>query len=128
MTAPAIVVEQCQKRLGAHQALTDVSLKVASAEAIVNLGPSGSGKTTLLRLIAGLEAPDTGTITAHGVYVAEPGRNLIPPHERGLGFVFQDLALWPHLTVAENLGFVLGFARVPRAERASRGQRALETM
>ena len=128
MTAPAIVVSHVSKRLGAHQALTDVSLAVSPAEAIVILGPSGSGKTTLLRLIAGLEAPDTGTITVHGVCVAEAGRNLIPPHERGLGFVFQDLALWPHLTVAENLGFVLGSARVPRAERASRGQRALDTM
>ena len=95
MTAPAVDVSHVSKRLGAHQALTDVSLAVSPAEAIVILGPSGSGKTTLLRLIAGLEAPDTGTITAHGVCVAGAGRNLIPPHERGLGFVFQDLALWP---------------------------------
>ena len=67
MTVPAIAVSHVSKRLGAHQALTDVSLAVSPADAIVILGPSGCGKTTLLRLIAGLEAPDTGTITAHGV-------------------------------------------------------------
>jgi ABC-type Fe3+/spermidine/putrescine transport system ATPase subunit len=116
------------KRLGAHQALTDVSLDVFPGDAIVILGPSGCGKTTLLRLIAGLEVPDAGTISACDAPVAAPGRNLVPPHERGLGFVFQDLALWPHLTVGENLGFVLGSAHVPRAERASRGQRTLDLM
>lgn len=105
-----------------------MSLDVAPGDAIVILGPSGCGKTTLLRLIAGLEVPDTGTIDALGARVAETGHNLVPPHERGLGFVFQELALWPHLTVGENLGFVLGSAHVPRAERASRGQRALDMM
>jgi ABC-type Fe3+/spermidine/putrescine transport system ATPase subunit len=94
----------------------------------VILGPSGCGKTTLLRLIAGLDVPDTGTITIEGTRVAGPGRSLVPPHERGLGFVFQDLALWPHLTVAGNLGFVLESARVRRADRGSRVQRALDMM
>ncbi len=128
MSVPAVAVSHVSKRLGIHQALTDVSLDVSPGEAIVILGPSGCGKTTLLRLIAGLEVPDAGTISAHGARVAESGHNLVPPHERGLGFVFQDLALWPHLTVGENLGFVLGSARVPRAERASRGRGALDMM
>jgi ABC-type Fe3+/spermidine/putrescine transport system ATPase subunit len=128
VTVPAIAVSHLSKRLGAHQALTDVSLEVSPAAAIVILGPSGCGKTTLLRLIAGLDAPDSGTIHVDGAPVAEPGRNLVPPHERGLGFVFQDLALWPHLTVAGNLGFVLGSARVPRAQRAARVQHALDMM
>jgi ABC-type Fe3+/spermidine/putrescine transport system ATPase subunit len=128
VTEAAIAVSHLSKRLGAHQALTDVSLEVPPAEAIVILGPSGCGKTTLLRLIAGLEIPDTGTISVGGAHVAGPGRNLVPPYQRDLGFVFQDLALWPHLTVGENLGFVLGSARVPRAERASRIQRALDMM
>ena len=128
MSALAIAVSRVSKRLGAHPALTDVSLDVSPGDAVVILGPSGCGKTTLLRLIAGLEVPDAGTISAHGVPVAGPGRNLVPPHERGLGFVFQELALWPHLTVKENLGFVLGSARMPRAERAPREQRALEMM
>lgn len=126
MSAPAIAVSHVSKRLGSHQALIDVSLDVLPGDAIVIVGPSGCGKTTLLRVIAGLEVPDTGSIRIHGVHVAEVGRNLLPPHTRGLGFVFQDLALWPHLTVGENLGFVLGSARVPRAERASRGQQALD--
>ena len=82
----------------------------------------------MLRLIAGLEVPDAGTISANGAPVAGPGRNLLRPHERGLGFVFQDLALWPHLTVEENLEFVLGSAQVPRVERASRVKRALDMM
>lgn len=128
MRVPAITVTHVSKRLGAHQALTDVSLDVLAGAALVILGPSGCGKTTLLRLIAGLETPDTGTISVHGAVVAGPGRNLAAPHERGLGFVFQDLALWPHLTVAANLGFVLGSARVPRAERGSREQQALDQM
>ncbi len=125
---PAVAVSRVSKRLGVHQALTDVSLDVLPGDAVVIVGPSGCGKTTLLRLIAGLEVPDAGTISAHGARVAGPGQSLVPPHQRGLGFVFQDLALWPHLTVNENLGFVLGSAHVPRAERAVRGRRALEMM
>lgn len=128
MSVPAVAVSHVSKRLGAHQALTDVSLDVSPGDSIVIVGPSGCGKTTLLRLIAGLEVPDAGTISAHGARVAGPGHNLVPPHERGLGFVFQDLALWPHLTVGENLKFVLGFAQVPRAELESRLQRALDMM
>jgi iron(III) transport system ATP-binding protein len=128
VTVPAVVVSHVSKRLGGHQALTDVSLEVSPAAAIVILGPSGCGKTTLLRLIAGLDTPGTGMISVGGDRVAESGHNLVPPHERGLGFVFQDLALWPHLTVAGNLGFVLGSARVPEAQRASRIQRTLDMM
>lgn len=128
MNVPAVAVSHVSKRLGSHQALTDVSLVVSPGDAIVIVGPSGCGKTTLLRLIAGLEVPDAGTISANGARVAGPGHNLVPPHERGLGFVFQDLALWPHLTVGENLGFALGSAHVPRTERASRLQRALDMM
>jgi len=128
VSVPAVAVSQVSKRLGAHPALTDVSLEVSPGDAIVIVGPSGCGKTTLLRLIAGLEVPDAGTVSAHGARVAEPFHNLVPPHERGLGLVFQDLALWPHLTAGENLGFVLGSAHVPRAGRASRVQRALDLM
>lgn len=128
MTAPAVAITHVSKTLGAHAALTDVSLDVAPGAAVVILGPSGCGKTTLLRLVAGLAVPDTGSIGLHGVQVAAPGRSLAPPHERGVGFVFQDLALWPHLTVGGNLSFVLGSARVPGAERAARGQQALDMM
>lgn len=126
MSLAAVSLSYVSKRLGSHWALADASLSVSPGSAVVILGPSGCGKTTLLRLIAGLETPDTGTITIHGTPVAEPGRNLLPPHRRGIGFVFQDLALWPHLTVAENLAFVLGSMRVPRPQRGPRTQLTLD--
>jgi len=108
------------KRFGAHQALDGVSLEVADDEGIVVVGPSGCGKTTMLRLIAGLEVPDGGEIWMAGRMVSAPHHSKVPPHERGIGFVFQDLALWPHLTVREHLNFVLESAKTPRASRAPR--------
>src|SRR5204863_4563737 len=84
------------------------------------VGPSGSGKTTMLRLIAGLEHPDRGEIWIEGQRVAAAGRNMVPAYERRIGFVFQDLALWPHLNVRGNLDFVVASAGVPKSERAAR--------
>ena len=120
MSAAAVAIRNVTKRFGSHQALDDVTVDVLTAESVVILGPSGSGKTTLLRLIAGLEVPDTGEISLAGRRVAEAGRNLVPPYRRQLGFVFQDLALWPHLTVRRNLQFVLESLNMPRAERTRR--------
>ena len=125
MSAAALVVTDVAKRFGSHQALDGVSLEVAAGHAVVILGPSGCGKTTLLRLIAGLEVPDNGEISLNGTQVAGKGRSTVPPHRRGIGFVFQDLALWPHLTVLKNLEFVLGSVRASRAERAARVHQAL---
>lgn len=79
-------------------------------------GHSGSGKTILLRMIAGFVAPDAGTIQVDGQLESEPGKVLIPPALRGLGFIFQDLALWPHMTVYENIEFALKAHRVPHAQ------------
>jgi ABC-type Fe3+/spermidine/putrescine transport system ATPase subunit len=93
---------------------------MVEGEVVALLGASGSGKTTLLRLIAGLERAETGEVWIAGERVAADGRNLVPPSARGIGFVFQDLALWPHLTVTGNLDFVLGSAQVPKRERAKR--------
>jgi iron(III) transport system ATP-binding protein len=115
-----LAIVNVSKRFGSHQALNDVSLDVVAGEAVVILGPSGCGKTTLLRLIAGLDVPDSGEIWLAGVQVSGPRRTLVPPHERGIGFVFQDLALWPHLTVQKNLDFVLESAKTPRADRRAR--------
>jgi ABC-type Fe3+/spermidine/putrescine transport system ATPase subunit len=115
-----LAIVNASKRFGSHQALNDVSLDVVAGEAVVILGPSGCGKTTLLRLIAGLDVPDSGEICLAGVQVSGPRRALVPPHERGIGFVFQDLALWPHLTVQKNLDFVLESAKTPRADRRAR--------
>jgi ABC-type Fe3+/spermidine/putrescine transport system ATPase subunit len=115
-----LAIANVSKRFGSHQALIDVSLSVAAGEAVGILGASGCGKTTLLRLIAGLDVPDTGEIWLAGAQVSGPLRGLVPPHERGIGFVFQDLALWPHLTVQKNLDFVLESAKTPRADRKAR--------
>jgi iron(III) transport system ATP-binding protein len=115
-----LAIVNVSKRFGSHQALNDVSLDVVAGEAVVILGPSGCGKTTLLRLIAGLDVPDSGEICLAGVQVSGPRRALVPPRERGIGFVFQDLALWPHLTVQKNLDFVLESAKTPRADRRAR--------
>ena len=126
MTAPAISVQHVAKRFGAHQALDSVTLEIARGESLVILGSSGCGKTTLLRLIAGLEVPDSGEIWFGDVQVAAPGRSLLPPYQRQIGFVFQDLALWPHMTVAGNLEFVLDALAVPREARHRRIDDALK--
>jgi iron(III) transport system ATP-binding protein len=108
---------------GPKQVLRGVSLDVAPGEILCLLGPSGDGKTTLLRLVAGLEPLQHGRIALDGVTLAEPGRDMLPEARR-VGFVFQDYALFPHLTVAENVGF--GLQRLPRAERDARVGEALE--
>ena len=125
MNPPALTVTEVTKRFGAHLALDNVSFDVAAGKAAVIVGPSGCGKTTLLRVIAGLEVPDTGEVVLHSDTVSIAGRILVPPHQRGLGFVFQDLALWPHLTVGENLDFVLGSAHLSATERTRRTREAL---
>ena len=125
MSGATLVIADVTKRFGSHQALERVSLEVAAGDAVVILGPSGCGKTTLLRLVAGLEVPDSGAIVLDGTQVAGPRRSLVPPHRRGVGFVFQDLALWPHLTVRKNLEFVLGSVKTPRTERAAKVRQAL---
>jgi len=120
VTGAAISVRNVTKRFASHVALDSVTLKVAPSESVVILGPSGCGKTTLLRLMAGLEVPDTGEIWLGDVQAAGPGRSLIPPYRRRIGFVFQDLALWPHLTVRGNLQFVLDALGLPRNQRNRR--------
>ncbi|PZW49166.1 iron(III) transport system ATP-binding protein [Humitalea rosea] len=105
-----------------REVLRGVDLSVAAGEIVCLLGPSGDGKTTLLRLIAGLEPVQLGAIEIAGRRVAEPGRE-VPPEQRSVGFVFQDYALFPHLTVADNVGF--GLRRVGRGERRARVAEAL---
>jgi iron(III) transport system ATP-binding protein len=126
MSEPFLRLASVTRRYGVLAAVDDLSLDVVAGESVVILGPSGCGKTTVLRLIAGLDRPDAGEIQLDGHTVARAGRNLVPPHERRLGVVFQDLALWPHLTVRANLDFVLGSTGVARAERAERIREVLE--
>ncbi len=97
------------KRFGRHPAVADLDLVLAEQEILGLLGPSGCGKTTLLRLIAGLVQPDGGTIEIGGQVVAGPC--FVPPERRGVGMVFQDYALFPHLTVLQNVAFGLRYGR-----------------
>jgi iron(III) transport system ATP-binding protein len=125
VTAPVVSVRHVSKRFGSYEALVDVSLEATLGESLVVLGPSGCGKTTLLRLIAGLETPDDGEIWFGGTEAAGARRSIVPPYKRGVGFVFQDLALWPHLTVRQNLYFVLESAQVPPEQRSAKALEAL---
>jgi iron(III) transport system ATP-binding protein len=101
-----ILVDGLSKSYGETLALQVVSFKIEQGERVVVQGPSGSGKTTLLRLLAGLELPDHGRIQLDGAWVSGPGW-ATPPHTRGLGVVFQQSALWPHMTVVQNIRFAL---------------------
>ncbi|MGO8102231.1 ABC transporter ATP-binding protein [Rhizobium leguminosarum] len=116
-----LTIENISKRYGPVQALKDISLDVAAGSRTAVVGPSGSGKTTLLRIIAGFEQPDVGRVTLDGEVLAD-GPATVPAHKRGIGIVSQDGALFPHLSVAENIGF--GFER--RAE--DREKRVLELL
>ena len=104
------------KRYGADAALSDVSLDIDQGSRLAVLGPSGSGKTTLLRILAGFEAPDTGRVVLDGEVLAGNGAP-VPSYKRRIGIVMQDGALFPHLTVAENIGFGLDRAMPGRAAR-----------
>lgn len=100
-------VKSVVKRLNGRMAVNSVSFEVAKGGTLGILGPSGCGKTTLLRLIAGLEVPDDGEIWFGDRLASSRNRVHLPAAHRNVGFVFQDLALWPHMTVAGNLLFVL---------------------
>ncbi len=112
--------ERVSKEFEGRTAVADFSLAIEQGERVVIFGPSGCGKTTVLRLLAGLVAPDSGRILSGGVVASAPGRVLVPPEERHLGIVFQDLALWPHLTVRGNLEFGLKARKVQKEEREKR--------
>lgn len=120
MRAPLLRLQNITKAYGQRAAVRNLSLDVARGESIAVLGPSGCGKTTVLRLIAGLERPDEGDIWIDDRLVSSNGRNTVPAYQRGVGLVFQDLALWPHLTVRGNLAFVVASTETATHERAAR--------
>ena len=124
-----LVVDDLKIRLGGNDILRGVSLTLQRGEVAALLGPSGSGKTTLLRAVAGLEQPWAGKINVGDevVFDGAGGVNK-PPEERRLGFVFQSYALWPHRTVAENVGYPLKLRGVAAAEQTSRIQRVLDSL
>ncbi|WP_181763119.1 ABC transporter ATP-binding protein [Mesorhizobium sp. B2-4-13] len=113
------------KSLGGRAVLSDLDLAISAGEVVSLLGPSGSGKTTLLRSIAGLVDPERGTITLDNRIVWSE-RTVVPPEKRRIGMVFQDYALWPHMTVAGNLAFGLQSQRLSERDVAARLGHALE--
>ena len=112
----SLELQAIRKHYGPVQALGGVDLSVAPGSRTAIVGPSGSGKTTLLRIIAGFEAPDAGRVTLGGRQLAD-GPDAVPAHERGIGYVPQDGALFPHLTIEGNVGFGLPRNTPRRAER-----------
>ena len=121
---PATPAIKCElsgvgKSFAGRPVVQDVSLSVAEGEFVVILGPSGCGKTTTLRMIAGLEAPDTGSIVIGGVPVSAPGR-FVRPERRAIGMVFQSYAIWPHMTVGENVAYPLRVRRIAAADQRRR--------
>ncbi len=125
--ASAVAAKGLSHAYGATPVLEDISVSLPRGQVLALLGPSGCGKTTLLRLVAGLIAPQAGRISIAGDLVADATRNLsLPPEARGLGMVFQDYALWPHLSVAQNVAFPMEMRGVPAAERRQRTQAALD--
>ena len=115
----AVELNGVSKRFGALEVLRGMSMRAEAGSCTCLFGPSGCGKTTLLRIIAGLERPDKGGLILFGNTVSAPGV-FVPPEARGVGMVFQDFALWPHMRVARHLDFVLRPLRLPRAERRAR--------
>jgi len=117
----AVRLESVVKRFGDVVAVDGVDLEVREGEFFSMLGPSGSGKTTCLRMIAGFERPTEGRVMLGGIDVGD-----LPPYERDVNTVFQDYALFPHMTVAENVGYGLMVRKASKAERAARADEALE--
>jgi len=117
----AVRVHGLRKSYGPVVALDGVDLDIRRGEFFTLLGPSGSGKTTLLRLIAGFERPEGGTIELGGRDISK-----VPPYARDINTVFQDYALFPHMSVAQNIEYGMRVRRVPRPERRRRAERALE--
>jgi ABC-type Fe3+/spermidine/putrescine transport system ATPase subunit len=115
------------KSFGSTCIVDHISFTVARGEFFTLLGPSGCGKTTTLRLLAGLEEPDAGEITLEGKCLAAPARGVVlPPDKRGIGMMFQSYAIWPHLTVFENVAFPLRVRHVPSGEIKRRVDETLE--
>ena len=115
-----IRLEDMVKRFGTLEAVSHVSLDIQDGELFTLLGPSGCGKTTILRLVGGFHRPDCGEI-----YFGDREVSAIPPYERSIGMVFQNYALWPHMTISDNVAYGLKIKRVPAKERADKVNHAL---
>ena len=123
MTTPMIQLSGVRKSFGAVEVIQGVDIEVEDGEFSVFVGPSGCGKSTLLRMIAGLESIDGGDLILNGQRI-----NDVPPDQRGIAMVFQSYALYPHMTVAQNIGFSLDLKKVPKAEIAREVGRVSELL
>ena len=121
MNTNAVTFENVSRHFGKVKAVDSVNFEVKDGEFFTFLGPSGSGKTTCLRLIAGFEQPDSGT-----VYIGNQAANTLPPYERDVHTVFQDYALFPHMTVLDNVAYSMMVKKIPKVERQRKAQEALE--
>ena len=119
-----IDIHGIDKRFGAFQALAGVDLTVEEREFITLLGPSGCGKTTMLRVLAGFLVPDSGTVNVGGRMFSS-AKAVLPPEQRRMGMVFQNYAVWPHMSVFDNVAFGLRIAKIGRGEIAERVARVL---
>ncbi|KRE42843.1 ABC transporter ATP-binding protein [Knoellia sp. Soil729] len=120
----AVTLRGISKSYGETLAVSELDLSVEQGEIVALIGPSGCGKSTLLRLVAGLERPDAGTVAVGDRLVAGEGQGWVPPEQRRVGMVFQEHALFPHLTVGDNIRF--GLDRQPRTEQEARVLEVLE--
>lgn len=124
-----ISIARLGKSFGHALVFEGIDLAVRSGEFVCLLGPSGCGKTTLLRCIAGLERPDTGSIAIGDRIVADPARKVfVPPERRGLGMVFQHYALWPHMTVEQNIIYPLRKQGVPAVQREAKLRQVIQVV
>ena len=120
-------IEHLYKRFGDVTAVGDFNIDIQEGEFISFLGPSGCGKTTTLRMVAGFERATEGNIVIDDRVVSSSEQGIfVPPEKRGVGMVFQSYAVWPHMTVAENVGYPLKIQKVPKEERQARVQEMLE--
>jgi len=116
---PLLEVQELSKSYGRFQALSSLSFQMNEGEIISVLGPSGCGKSTLLQLVAGLSQPDGGQIVLNGECIAS-ARKSLPPEKRGINMVFQDYALWPHMTVFDNIAYGLKNTKLSKSEKEGR--------
>ncbi|MFN7002085.1 MAG: ABC transporter ATP-binding protein [Roseinatronobacter sp.] len=122
----ALTATQIAKSFGDTQVLRNIDLALAPGEVVALLGPSGCGKTTLLRIAAGLLSASSGSMQIAGKRVVDGSAFNAPPEARGIGMVFQDYAIWPHLSVLDNVSFPLRMRKIGRSDREARARRALD--
>jgi ABC-type Fe3+/spermidine/putrescine transport system ATPase subunit len=120
MSDTHIEISHLTKTYGKKRAIDNINLSINKGELLAIVGPSGCGKTTLLRSIAGLETPDSGFICINGETVFEAGKILVSPNQRRVGMVFQNYALWPHMTIEQNIGFPLKMNKTSSREKSEK--------